>query len=433
MLRPLLTVENGHLLPFTIRGASLPKSQKKYDKLLSIDWLEFSCIRNTNLSEHENNERFFTSVKKSEKLKSFHFSEIIEVYILEDAENPFAILNTKAHVGFIGDNVTIVKIQNKFLYDKDLIRNINIMLSELGLVFKKINRFDVALDFQKMASNLCPQDVLRKIARLEIQKKGNSKNKNRITLNLDKKKQKGEQFSEDITCIWRGRKVNGVMFGSRHSFLYAVMYNKSLEMRTVKQKPWICEKWKKIGFANDIDVYRLEFSIKPSKKSVIDTETGAVLGFDTLDFVEMSNSEILFRTILEDKFSFVVPEAGKRFSRCEPFPLFDFEETHAAHVIQRLSDKTESTNFTKYTIKKAYQRICEAKENSSVQTWEIDSLEMYLSELLERHYLHTWFIGKYPEYEVRELPRKAVDMNAFWLQLDLGKLKQSEILFDYDL
>ncbi|MCY1539291.1 hypothetical protein D9M68_748710 [compost metagenome] len=202
--------------------------------------------------------------------------------------------------------------------------------------------------------------------------------------------------AENGELFYSGRNVKAVSFGSRKSELYTIMYNKSLEMRTCKRKPYIVEMWEQYGFSPDHDTYRIEFSLKP-KKGLVDIETAEFINHKSIDFISTDNIDKLFTTLFSKKFCFAKLEEGKRFSRLEKVHLFDLQDYKCE--LMDTCDKQDSTNYTKGLINMMYKSI---KNFSYQDQQELGQLEYYLSKVLYTYHLTGWFRRKYPDYNLKE-------------------------------
>ena len=367
------------LLPSTIRGAKMPT------KILNIDWLEFTAVRKKSIESS-----FLFTATESDKLRSRLFKRVWEIYHIDDPANRFATFSSDAHVSFIDKNILICKIENRFLYHKKRDEYIQFLLSEFGLDFKHWGRVDISLDFQRFDNaELSIKDFLHSVATCEFVKCGQR--------NMRPFTELSDSFvTEDGQLFYSGRNVNAVSFGSRKSELYTVMYNKSKEMRSIKNKPYISETWEHHGFSPDLDTYRIEFSLKP-KKGMVDFETAEVVDHKSLDFISNENIDKLFTTLFSKKFCFAKVEEGVRFSRLEKVHLFDLED-YKCDLLDTC-DKQDSTNYTKGLINMMYKRIASFTFQDKE---EIGQIEYYLSETLYKYHLTCWFRRKYPEYDLKE-------------------------------
>lgn len=381
------------LPPSTIRGAKMPK----LNKLLNIDWLEFTAIRKKDLLSED---LFLYSIKQNDAARSRYFARVFDVWHIDDPDNKFCTFTSDAHVSFIDKNILVCKIENRYLYHKNLRHYIDRLLDEFGLEFKHFGRLDLSLDFQKFDTDVQINDFLQSVAKCEFIKCGQRNMKPSTEISES-------YFTEDGQLFYSGRNVKGVSWGSRSSELYIVMYNKSLEMRQKKRKPYIVETWERHGFDTSIDTYRLEFSIKP-KKGMIYLETGELINHKTIDFIALDHINALFNTLFSKKFCFAKVDGKTRFSRLEKVELFHLDNYNA--VLADTSDKQDSSNHTKAFIGMVYKRI---KNFSYKDTQDLWHLEYYLSELLYRYHLSAWFKRKWPDYVVKDYEVQLGQLSLF--------------------
>jgi hypothetical protein len=361
----------------TIRNTNLPINQSH---LLNCDWLQFSA---TSRSDIETCPKFLISIERAER-GTLNYSRLYRATHLDLPGELFAEIQTTPHASFIPPNSVIVKIANRFLYSKELKFYVQTLCNELDLTFKHISRLDLALDFQEFSENknLLPDQFFEKIASREFKMRSH--------------KSIASPFRDDQNIITRGRRIRQLTFGSRRSPVYIVMYNKSMEMRQKKFKPYIVQSWEQSGFDKEKDTYRLEFSIK-LKQDFIDKFTGETINKTDLSLLDKDNLQKIFKSYYYKHFRPVEAD-NERLQRCTPVNLFTL--TERAFIMQELSEKKDSHIHTKSGIKNLVKRLL----TMNIEEKEImyDGLNYYLSELIHVHYLHQWFRRQYPLHVLPE-------------------------------
>ena len=167
----------------------------------------------------------------------------------------------------------------------------------------------------------------------------------------------GEFGHETISRVVKvGKNVKDftyLRFGSRSSDVTVILYNKSLEMREVKHKDYIYQKWLQSGLDVSKDIWRLEFSLKSKAKYFVDTSSGEVQTL-TLDCI-FNNVFIkeLATGLTKRYFRFVDPKTATRKSRMKDIALLD---TSGA-VIDRVNIKnnTDVTMREKILLKNMFR------------------------------------------------------------------------------
>lgn len=155
-----------------------------------------------------------------------------------------------------------VKIDNAALYDTHWPTILHTMLRACSMRFVRVVRVDVCADFEYFANGRLPlrfcQDYLSKPthARPTFIRKSSNKLACRVTKKYDK-------------LLWET-----LSWGSRDSAVQVNLYNKTLELQSKHDKPWIRAKWREYGLPDDIVsgtkryVWRVEFSLNPSAKFI---------------------------------------------------------------------------------------------------------------------------------------------------------------------
>ncbi|WP_162903356.1 hypothetical protein [Taibaiella koreensis] len=371
--QPLYFPQYGRKCPLTIRDTKLPPGQSH---LINCDWLSFTALARRNFVDTP---KFLLTLEQAEH-GTQRFNKLYRVRHIEQLDEVFAEVQAEPRPKFIPPGTVIVKIANRFLYSKELKYYVETLLNELDLTFRYVSRLDLALDFQRFAMrpDMAPHDFFEKIATRSFKMRSH--------------KQVGSPFRDDQDVVSRGRKIRQLTFGSRRSPVYIVMYNKSMEMRQRKFKPYIKQAWDIVNFDTSQDVYRLEFSIK-LKEDFIDHQTGEVINKTDLSLLDADNLQRVFRSYYLRHFR-VVENDNSRLQRCTPVRLFNLAEN--AFIQQELSDKKDSHIHTKSQIKRIVKRLGSMNAEEKERMYE--GLNYFLSEMVHVHYLHLWFSRKYPQH-----------------------------------
>ena len=234
----------------------------------------------------------------------------------------------------------IIKIVNKYLYQKNLTDFVRDLLKELQLQFQNITRLDIAYDFLKF-------DFMDGFA-----------NRTFMKAHACKFKMMGDSWSVDKGQMTGG--ISSLKFGKETSDVSYYLYNKTLELTQVKHKPWIHDHWKSNGWEGDKDVYRLEFSLHPDTNGIAvvneDGELENVYHFKDLEM--LNNIDQVYKHYFSKHFNFVLTEKTKKGnykkqSRCQHVQLF--EKLIFAHCTIKLSNKKDSGRSDKVFAKKLMQ------------------------------------------------------------------------------
>lgn len=218
----------------------------------SVDWLQIFCsnpsmnppIWKENvspISDRWGNHRTFKLVKAKQFVKGYQWQSTI---LYKDY--------TIAHVATVPIDSRVrkdgaaIKLDNTVLYIADWYQLLFEVLSTLGWSPLNITRVDLACDFNYFLDGLCPDTFIRKYVsktKASYIRKGS----NKFAL----------YGIKQMHCTI----YDSIRWGSRQSGVSVYMYNKSKELRDVKDKPWIRKLWASAGLATTRDVWRVEISI----------------------------------------------------------------------------------------------------------------------------------------------------------------------------
>lgn len=161
------------------------------------------------------------------------------------------------HKGFGQPHTGILKLQNDILYMENYCDTVRRLTQDLHIVINNISRLDVCADFQGFIGFNSIQDFIHSAITGVIKKTG-------------------QQHFHIEGTLGKHDSYSYLRFGSKTSDVQSYLYNKSLEMKQVKQKNYIVKNWVKSGFDLTKDVWRLEFSLMGNGLKILDTLTGQV-------------------------------------------------------------------------------------------------------------------------------------------------------------
>jgi hypothetical protein len=118
--------------------------------------------------------------------------------------------------------------------------------------------------------------------------------------------------------------IEYVKWGSDNSNKCCYIYNKSLELKEVKDKPWIRDTWEENGLLNDAQnqVFRCEISIKSDGMDLINLDSGQLFRLQPEYMCSQRDMERLFYFYAAQMFAFYRRNNHKRvrdFDRVEIF------------------------------------------------------------------------------------------------------------------
>lgn len=318
--------------------------------ILNIDWLTLYChysglddFAPYSLVVKEINETFDTLKRaipessadlsgdisfRKQAYGTRQFRNLYHVYI---GKEKFAEVQMTPHSSILDPRSVMVKIENRRLYTDPKFIDINIFLRACKFSLQSISRIDLAADFRKFSFIDCPSFIAR-VMDSTYRHIGRGAGAAYFVHGSVKTKAGSQGLL----------KYNGLSYGANSSTCRVYLYNKTLELLSVKDKPWIRDAWTKAGLISDLyywqkqDVWRLEVSIKADgmevKTPTTDRHKINYQDIKTKDFDPQSvNLETIYFSFIKRKFKFIRNRAGitnisrepvlKLFGEERPTPL----------------------------------------------------------------------------------------------------------------
>lgn len=311
---------------------------------ISIDWLAVYCIyhgeeRWTGATPASNT--LFDCYPwgyRSEDYGTRHFKRLVRVHIPneEGGYDDYAEVQIEPHSRVIDDRGVIVRFVNRQLYKPDFWDLATRFLRENKFEFHSISRIDLCADFNQFAT-MSPRSLVEKFATKELRHVGRGVG--------------ALYFNHGISGGQYGVRYTGLSFGTHSSDLRVYLYNKSFELETQGDKPWIRDVWTSIGL--DVrHVWRLEVSIKGKGTEFKDRDTGTKVVIDNKRLQSRSELSRLYFAFVRKLFSFVINRDGITNITREPrVELFNGEPSYDRGVIRNI---TASNRLDKMVIKALY-------------------------------------------------------------------------------
>jgi len=319
----------------------------------------------------------------------------------------------------------LLKIHNKFLYQKNFFTYVKELLRDLQLKFVNITRIDICYDFLSF-DTMSVKEFINSISG--------------ETPDILKEKKIHISTEGESVSVDKGQYTGGtdtVTFGRRSSDMYYTLYNKTKELLDVKMKPYIHDHWRSHGWDGKASIYRLEFVFHSSTKGLV-LDTGEVISFKDLSMIEHYID--MYRSYFSKCFKFVETEYTKKGnlkkqSRCTPVILFS--ELKIKPVIIELSDKKDSTRTDKSFINNLNKLNQELRGNDFELGLVGDTL---ISYVVASRDLKDWAAKKfnYNEYSFdnfgadtaeKKRTRDLFELLPDNLQQRIGKMRQLTMKF----
>ena len=307
---------------------------------ISLDWMQYYCERSMN----EIPATFATTKGKYEVEKQSYSTNLwLDVYIIKHRGREFATLCMNPRNSGMPERGCTLKLANRVLYSHEWLQESKLIMAELGLRYKGITRVDVAYDCNVLAGGRSvPSFLMQYFSHApycegHIIRSGSRK----VTINATR----SNKGSVEISAM---------RWGSKGSDIGAYCYNKSLELREVKDKPWIRETWEKAGLIDAFNeeewaklsekekqrkieqgdvqgyiekpVWRFEISIKAHGKDLLNIDTGELFKLDISYFEQQNAVENLFYTYAAKVFDFRMSTGQTTIRNYPPLKIFEMSK-----------------------------------------------------------------------------------------------------------
>lgn len=165
-----------------------------------------------------------------------------------------------------------VKLDNSLLYTSEWKPTLIALCDALQFEYISTTRIDIAADFNVFANGRSPQRLLQKLLVGQVLRVG--KCEVRVVMNNSVTGADG---------LPQRPEVQSMTWGSMASGRQGIIYNKSLEMRQSKWKPWLRQYWERGGLDPD-HVWRAEIRLKGNGKECRRFDSAPFfLGADLID------------------------------------------------------------------------------------------------------------------------------------------------------
>lgn len=255
-----------------------PQNDKELKRCVNLDWVEVYAKEGS--KRYPLNADYFRSHGYFVSERDYGTRVYAEMFTIEDKEgHPFIEVRRKPMAGtsdFSGlDQYSChLRLVNRACYYEDAISRLRDFMVEHDYEFQRIFRLDICYDFVKFDFGDAPCDVAQRI----VSKKYRKINQGHMSTH-----------SEDR---WDRYEWETLSWGSKTSMVSTKMYNKTKELSSPKSdKPYIRQIWFESGLIDDpinmtkkdehgrvkdVEVWRIEFSLKSSARNwlVIEDQSG---------------------------------------------------------------------------------------------------------------------------------------------------------------
>lgn len=344
--------------------------------VISVDWLQVYAHMSSPLEDGEHNAGAFKLTVQNKHTR--FYSKLAEVSILYKNGHyvPFAELLFRPNSNVLDPRSCHIKVLNEQLYTSNWFENLTSFLRAFSIMFRGVTRCDLCYDCNTFNGGLKPEDLLFGYLTQKYLKIG----VNRCSAQIASMGYAFEEGSEDVEKpneLMRPA-ITGITWGSISSGKQHVIYNKSLEMREVKYKPWIVERWLQRGLEPE-HVWRCEIRISGRGKEMMFQSPENLFQMGISEIADQDRIEELFSAYALKLFRFVENDGTVVKQRMTPVTLFEMRPATEIDIAPRT-----------HRIKQALGRTVKVVRNSLI-TWFswvkchiIETKDMRLEEALDR-------------------------------------------------
>lgn len=259
--------------------------------VLSIDWLSIFCVYAGEGNYWEPVQCSGFDYKKEDfGTRSFSTFHRVRIANSEGGWDEFAEVQSSPYSAILPPFAIIIRFVNRVLYMPDFWSVAMRFLDANHIQVRGISRIDICADFNQFAT-IDPRALIEGFAAKKYRHIGRGVG----SMNFDHGVRNGDY----------GVNYTGLTFGKHSSDAHVYLYNKSFELATQGDKPWIKERWKRVGL--DVrNVWRLEVSIKASGLKFKDKATGETIQIDQTIVDDDTSLDKIYQTFVRKLFSFIV-------------------------------------------------------------------------------------------------------------------------------
>lgn len=299
--------------------------------VLSIDWLSVFCIyagEGDTWCPVESSEFSFKREDFGTRcFSTFHRARIANC---EGGWDEFAEVQSVPYSSILPPYAIIIRFVNRVLYMPDFWEVVSRFLSLQNIEIRGISRVDICADFNQFAC-MSPRALIEGFAAKKYRHIGRGVG--------------SLAFDHGVSNGDYGVRYTGLTFGTHSSDAHVYLYNKTFELLTQGDKPWIRERWKRVGL--DVQhVWRLEVSIKSSGLKFKDKNTKKTISVDDSMVADGDMLDKIYHTFIRKLFSFIVNRSGiKNITREPRLVLFDEKPAFDRGSICNLSPGDRSSRI----------------------------------------------------------------------------------------
>lgn len=295
---------------------------------ISVDWLQVCCYCNC-LTEGEYRGSLCTYNLEIQPVETAMFKKL---YSVKRNGLEVATIQYEPRPKSLNPKLLLLKLSNRVLYSDKYIYMLYDLIGTLKLTYKGITRLDLCYDCNYFCNHKSPSKFIQDFVFKEVGKTGYIYRKG----------------SSKFTChgtktSTSSSKITSIAFGSNNNKVRQYVYDKSIELQEVKDKPWIREYWELNGLVNDdkCHVWRAEISIKSQGMDILNMSTGELFKLSPKYLEHYDKICDLFFFYADKYMQFYVCRGQKRTRDYPLLQLFEYSKdiiTCKPHTISLFHD-----------------------------------------------------------------------------------------------
>lgn len=307
--------------------------------VLSVDWLSVFCIYAGNGDIWEPVEGNGFSYKREDfGTRCFSVFHRVRIDNEEGGVDEFAEVQSVPYSSIIPPYAIIIRFVNRMLYAANFWELANRFLDKNEIQIRGISRIDICADFNQFAT-IDPLSLIEGFAAKRLRHIGRGVG--------------SLAFNHEVKNKEYGVHYTGLTFGTHSSDAHVYLYNKSFELVTQGEKPWIRERWKRVGL-DQRNVWRLEVSLKSAALKFKDRKTKEIIEVSRDMIQEDGGLDKVYHTFVRKLFAFVRNKPDiKNITREPRIVLFD--DSAPAYDRGAISNLSPGNRMERILIKSLWQ------------------------------------------------------------------------------
>lgn len=348
--------------------------------VLSIDWLSIFCVyvgEGDVWQPVEGNG--FSYLRESFGTRSFSVFHRVRLANSEGGQDEFAEVQSVPYSSILPAYAIIIRFVNRALYAPNFWELAERFLVQNNISCRGISRIDICADFNQFAT-IDPKALIEAFAAKTLRHIGRGVG--------------ALYFDHKVVNKEYGVNYTGLTFGTHSSDAHVYLYNKSFELLTQGDKPWIKERWKNVGL-NVREVWRLEVSIKSGGLKFRDRKSKTDIHVGIAEIYDAEELDKIYHTFVKKLFAFIKnPPTQKNVTREPRIVLFEGAPAYDRGAICNLSPGNRAERIL---IKSLWQMSDKYRGYAMIEAR--DTARELAEHLAASTGLYTWLEEKQQEWE----------------------------------